>query len=250
MKKLIAAFLLVLLAAWPAGAADQVLVFAAASLKNALDEAAGAYDKGGGTIAVSYAASSALAKELENGAPADLFISADVDWMEYAVNHHLVLADKRRDLLGNTLVLIAPASSKVAIELKSGVDLAGALDGGRLAIADPQSVPAGKYAKESLTALGVWGSLEGRLARAEDVRAALRFVSRGEAPLGIVYRTDANADPGVRVVGVFPEGTHKPIIYPMALTLNASSEAARFADFLQSPAARMIFEKYGFTVLR
>lgn len=230
--------------------AEGILVFAAASLKNALDDAAAAYQKqGGDKISVSYAASSALAQQLENGAPADLFISADLDWMDYAQQHHLIRPATRKNLLGNRLVLIAPASSKVKIDIKPGFALAALLDGGRLSIGNPDSVPAGKYGKASLQSLGVWESVKDKLAPAENVRAALFFVSRQEAPLGIVYETDALADKGVKVVGAFPASSHPPIVYPIALTTHSRPDAAKFLAFLKSPAAASFFRRQGFTIL-
>ncbi|HUK57789.1 MAG TPA: molybdate ABC transporter substrate-binding protein [Stellaceae bacterium] len=232
-------------------AADPVLVFAAASLKNALDDAAASFEKGGGgEVKISYAASSALARQIESGAPADMFISADLDWMKYVADRNLIQTDTRANLLGNRLVLIAPASSKLALEVKPGFALADALGGGRLAMADPESVPAGKYGKAALQKLGVWSAVVAKIAPAEDVRAALRFVARGEAPLGIVYATDAAAEPDVRIVAAFPQDSYPPIIYPVALTSTSKNPAAaKFEAFLRSPAARPFFEKQGFTLL-
>jgi molybdate transport system substrate-binding protein len=248
----LAALLLVVLAlgAAPPASAETVLVFAAASLRNALDDAVAAFGKeSGDTVQVSYAASSALARQLDSGAPADLFISADIDWMDYAQQHKLIRADTRKDLLGNRLVLIAPADSTVKVEIKPGFPLAHLLGGGRLSVAD-DAVPAGKYGKAALEKLGVWASVADHLARAQDVRGALFYVSRREAPLGIVYETDAAADRGVKIVGVFPADTHPPIIYPIALTASSKSPAApRLLHFLESPAAKPFFEKQGFTVL-
>jgi molybdate transport system substrate-binding protein len=248
---LAAALLLALVAARPAAAAEPVLVFAAASLRNALDDAVAAFDKEtGDTTQVSYAASSALARQLDSGAPADLFISADLDWMDYAQQKKLIRPDTRKDLLGNRLVLVAPADSTIGtVDIKSGFPLAQLLGGGRLSVAD-DAVPAGRYGKAALEKLGVWSSVSGHLARAQDVRGALFFVSRREAPLGIVYETDAAADRGVKVVGVFPADSHPPIIYPIALTATSKNpEAQRFLKFLESPAAKPFFEKQGFTVL-
>jgi molybdate transport system substrate-binding protein len=240
---------LLLLAVRPAFA--ETLVFAAASLKNALDDAVAAYQKAGGAgVKVSYAASSALAQQLDNGAPADIFISADLDWMNYVQKHNLIRPETRKDLLSNRLVLIAPAASPVKVEIKPGFPLARLLDGNRLAVADPDSVPAGKYAKAALTKLGVWESVSDKLARAENVRAALILVARQEAPLGIVYATDAAAEPGVRIVAGFPADSVPPIVYPIALTAASKSpDAAKFLAFLESPAARPFFEKQGFTLL-
>jgi molybdate transport system substrate-binding protein len=239
-------------AASPApAAADSVLVFAAASLKNALDDAAAAFEKaGGGDIKISYAASSALARQIESGAPADLFISADLDWMNYVAGKNLIKPETRANLLGNRLVLIAPAASKVALEIKPGFALADALAGGRLAMADPDAVPAGKYGKAALQNLAVWSSVVAQIAPAEDVRAALRFVARGEAPLGIVYATDAAAEPGVRIVAAFPPDSYPPIIYPAAIIATSKNPAAaKFLAYIRSAEARPFFEKQGFTLL-
>jgi len=237
-------------AARPAAAAD-IVVFAAASLKNALDDAVAAFaGEGGAKVDVSYAASSTLAKQIENGAPADLFISADLDWMDYAEKRNLIKPETRKNLLGNELVLVAPVDSDVKVEIAPNFPLAALLKDGRLALADPAAVPAGKYAKAALEKLGVWSSVEDKLARAENVRAALFFVSRQEAPLGIVYRTDAAADKGVKVVAVFPKDTHPPVVYPIALTAaSQNAEAAKFLAFVESAAARPFFDKQGFTVL-
>ncbi|HWA41902.1 MAG TPA: molybdate ABC transporter substrate-binding protein [Hypericibacter adhaerens] len=232
-------------------AADTV-VFAAASLKNALDAAAKDYEaKTGHKIAISYAGSSALAKQIEQGAPADIFISADLDWMDYLAGKKLIADDTRRNLLGNTLVLVAPADSSVSIKIAPGFDLAKALGDGRLAMADPASVPAGKYGKAALEKLGVWDSVKDKVAQAENVRAALAFIAQGEAPLGIVYQTDATAEPKVKVVDTFPADTHPPIIYPVALTASSTSpDAKAFLDYLGSEEARKAFEGQGFQVLQ
>jgi molybdate transport system substrate-binding protein len=238
--------LLALIASVPARA-ETITVFAAASLKDALDENAKAYEaRARDRIVVSYAASSALAKQIEAGAPADLFISADLDWMDYLEQRRLIKPDTRRNLLRNRLVLIAPADSKVSVDIRPGFPLAALLGDGRLAMANPDAVPAGKYGKASLDALGAWKDVQAKVASAENVRAALVLVSRGEAPLGIVYRTDAAADPRVRVAGLFPENTHPPIIYPIALTANAKTAASAFLDWLSKPEARAIFQKHGF----
>jgi len=231
--------------------AQDVVVFAAASLTNALDEAARLFEQqGGAPTKISYAASSALAKQIESGAPADIFISADLDWMDYLEQRHLIQPATRRNLLGNQLVLIAPADSDLKVEIKPGLDLAALLKGGHLAMADTDAVPAGKYGKTALEKLGIWNSVRGAIAPAESVRAALLFVSRREAPLGIVYSTDARADPRVKIVATFPEDPHPPIIYPGALTANSKNpRAARMLEFLSSPAAKPIFEKAGFAVL-
>jgi molybdate transport system substrate-binding protein len=234
-------------------AADgDVLVFAAASLKNALDAIMTAYAREkGGRVTASYAASSALAKQLEQGAPAQLFVSADLDWMDYAEQRGLIAKESRGNLLGNSLVLIAGRDAATGeVALQPGLDLAPLLGEGRLAVGDVKAVPAGKYAKAALEKLGAWPGVEGRLAQAENVRAALAFVSRGEAPLGVVYRTDAAADPNVRIVGTFPKDSHPPIVYPAALTANAGAPAAAFLAYLRtSPTARAAFQQQGFTVL-
>jgi molybdate transport system substrate-binding protein len=233
-------------------AQDSLVIFAAASMKNALDEVATGWSKDSGKPMpkISYAASSALAKQLEQGAPADLFISADTDWMDYVEKKDLIKKDTRVDLLGNKIVLIAPKDSKASIDIKQGFDLAKALAGGKLAMANVDSVPAGKYGKAALEKLGAWDGVKGSVAQAENVRAALLLVARGEAPLGIVYSTDAAAEPNVRIVGTFPAGSHPPIIYPVALTKDAKSpDAKAFLDLLKSTKARPAFEKQGFEVL-
>jgi molybdate transport system substrate-binding protein len=246
------ALLLAIVFAAPAPAfADDVLVFAAASLKNALDDAIAAYGKDHAPIRASYAASSALAKQIENGAPADIYISADLDWMNDVEKHHMIQPKTRRNLLGNVLVLIAPADSKIKVDIKPGFPLAAILGDRHLAMADPAGVPAGKYGKAALEKLGVWNSVESKVARAQNVRAALLYVSRRETPLGIVYQTDAAADKGVKIVGVFPADTYPPIIYPIALTASSKNpEAATFLAFLESDAAKPFFEKQGFRVLK
>jgi molybdate transport system substrate-binding protein len=236
--------------------AAPILVFAAASLAGPLDEIARAFstreaDPGQSapariTVRTSFAASSVLAKQIEAGAPAEVFLSADTEWMDYLDERHLLRTGTREDLLGNDLVLIAPAGSAVQVTLGPAVDLTTALAGGRLAAGDPDSVPAGRYAQQALTRLGVWEKLAPRLVRAENVRVALEYVARGEATLGIVYRTDALAEPRVRIVDVFPASTHEPIVYPVALTAHATAEAAAFETFLEGDAARQIFVRYGF----
>lgn len=244
-----AAFLLLVA---PAGArAEGVTVFAAASLKNALDDAAAAFVREGGPKpAISYAASSVLAKQIENGAPADLFISADLDWMNYVAERHLIRPETRFDFLGNRLVLVTAAGAQT-VEIAPGFPLRQLLGEGRLAMGDPSGVPAGKYGKAALEKLGVWASVADRVAQAENVRAALAFVSRGEAPFGIVYATDAAADPGVAVAGTFPPESYPPIIYPAALTAASHGDAAAgFLAFLRRPSSAPFFEKQGFTVLK
>jgi molybdate transport system substrate-binding protein len=227
-----------------------VLVFAAASLKDALDEANAIFlFENGSGVRVSYGASSALAKQIENGAPADVFISADLDWMDYVAERKLIKPDTREKFLGNRLVLVANANSKLSLTIGPNFPLAQALGDSRLAMADPASVPAGKYGKAALEKLGVWGSVAGRIAPAQDVRAALILVSRGEAPLGIVYQTDAAAEKNVRVIGTFPESSHPPIVYPMAILAGSTNGVAPvYVQYLLSPKAETFFEKRGFTV--
>jgi molybdate transport system substrate-binding protein len=229
----------------------ELLVFAAASLTNALDALGPVYtQETGQRVKFSYAASSALARQLEAGASADVFISADLEWMDYAQVRNLIDRTTRRDLLGNRLVLIAPKESAVALKIEPGFALAKALGArGRLATGDPDYVPVGKYARQALTSLGVWGDVADRLVRADNVRTALAFVARGEAPLGIVYTTDAKIEPGVRVIGTFPEDSHLPITYPIAVVKDAHAGAARFAEFLRGPAARAKFLELGFSPL-
>ena len=247
----VAFLVMALLPAMPGHAAEKVLVFAAASLKNALDEINIAWQaETGDSATISYAGSSALARQIEQGAPADIFISADLDWMDYLASKNLIKAESRAELLGNRLVLIAPADSAAQTEIGPDFPLAELLGGGRLAIAEVAAVPGGKYAKAALESLGVWASVEPMLAQTENVRAALRLVALGEAPLGIVYETDAAAEPGVRIVGAFPENIHPPIVYPVAVTSSSThADAAGFIDFLRSEEARAVFERQGFTVL-
>jgi molybdate transport system substrate-binding protein len=236
----------------PAPAQEKLVIFAAASLKNALDEANAGYEheKGQQTV-TSYAASSTLAKQIEAAAPADIFISADLDWMDYLAKRNLIKPETRANLLANRLVLIAPVNSAAKLDIGPNFPLARALGNGRLAIADPNGVPAGRYARAALESLGVWSSVADRLAPTENVRATLALVSRGEAPLGIVYQTDANSDKGVQIVGSFPDNTHPPIIYPIAMVARSTNPASiGYVAFLKSPNARLIFEKQGFTVLQ
>ena len=230
-----------------AGAQD-VRVAAAASLSNVLDELAKLWQAdGGGIVVASYGASSALARQIENGAPADMFISADLEWMDYVAQRKLIDPATRRLLAGNTLVLIAPADSKLVVNLAPGADLKGALAGGKLALAEPNTVPAGRYAKTALIKLGLWTSVESNVASAENVRAALALVARGEAPLGAVYSTDAAAEPKVKIVATFPAGSHAPIVYPVALIAGRDNAKAKaFVDFLGGAKARAIFAKHGF----
>ena len=241
---------LVLLAALPSRAhADDLLVFAAASLKPALDEIiATPQAKAIGGIKASYAASSQLAHQIEAGAPAALFISADQDWMDAVASNDRIVRDTRVDLLANALVLVAPKESTTQLAIADHFDLAGALGkDGHLALGEPNSVPAGKYAKSALTALGVWDAIQARVVSADNVRAALNFVARGEAPLGIVYRSDAVSEPAVRVVDTFPAATHTPIVYPAAIVTGHDSPAARrLLGLLREPGTQTIFRRYGF----
>ena len=229
----------------------EVVVFAAASLKNALDAINAQWQKETGKkAAISYGASSALAKQIEQAAPAQMFISADLDWMDYVAQRNLIKPETRSNLLGNRIVLIAHKDKAQPIDIKPGFDLAKALGDGRLSMANVDSVPAGKYGKAALEKLGVWASVSNKIAQAENVRAALLLVSRGEAPLGIVYQTDAAADPNVKIIGTFPEDSHPPIIYPIALTASANNpDAASFLDYIKSAKAKPLFEAQGFTVL-
>lgn len=241
--------LVALLVSGLARADDRITVFAAASLKNALDEVAVAYAAKSGTRpTLAYAASSALARQIEAGAPADVFISADLDWMDYLEKKGLLAPGTRRNLLGNRLVLIAPAKEPRKLQPAPGFAIGAALGSGRIALANPDSVPAGKYAKAAFEKLGVWGQVARRVAAADNVRAALALVARGETPLGVVYRTDANAEPGVMVAGVFPADSHPPIVYPAAAIKGARAGSAAFLEFLGGSAARRVFEKHGFTV--
>jgi molybdate transport system substrate-binding protein len=235
----------------PAAAQDHVTVFAAASLKNALDDVTAAFSaKSPVKVVTSYAASSALMKQIEQGAPADVFMSADQDWMDYGSQKKLIKDGTRVNLLGNRLVLIAPKDSKIGdVTIGQGFDIAKLAGDGRIATGDVRAVPAGKYAKAALETLGSWNAAAPKLAMAENVRAALALVGRGEAPLGIVYETDAKVEPNVRIIGVFPADSHPPIIYPVALTETAKSSAAPYIAFLRSPPAKAIFEKYGFSFL-
>jgi molybdate transport system substrate-binding protein len=235
-----------------AAQAEDVTVFAAASLKNALDEVAAAYkEKTGKAVLISYAGSNALAKQIEEAAPADIFFSADLAWMDYLEERDLIRKDTRQTLLGNAIVLVAPADAATAITIDKGVDLAGALGpDGKLAMANVDSVPAGKYGKAALEWLGVWDSVAPHVVQADNVRAALAFVATGEAPLGIVYQTDANSEPKVAVVGTFPPDSHPAILYPVAMIASSQNPDARaFFDFMRSDDAKSFYEKQGFTVV-
>jgi molybdate transport system substrate-binding protein len=228
-----------------------VTVFAAASLTNALEEIGRRFTESTGVpVRYSFASSSTLARQIEAGAPADAFISADLEWMDYLEQRDEINKSSRRNLLGNQLVLIAPTDSTVELKIEPGFDLAATIGNGRLSTGDPDSVPVGRYARSALTSLGVWSEVADRLVRAEDVRHALAFVARGEAPLGIVYATDARVDKRVRIVGAFPADSHPPITYPFALTRRAGPGAAIFAEFVRGEASRAVFEEFGFTVLK
>ncbi|MDA9443149.1 molybdenum ABC transporter substrate-binding protein [Bradyrhizobium sp. CCBAU 51745] len=236
----------------PASAEDKTItVFAAASMKNALDEVDAAYTaKTGIKFSVSYAASSVLAKQIEQGAPADVFISADTDWMDYAVAKKTINVPSRVNLLGNSIVLIAPKDARIDnVTIAQGFDLAKLAGDGRIATGDVKSVPAGKYAKAALEKLGAWQAAEPKFAMAESVRAALTLVARGEANLGIVYSTDAKVEPGVKIVATFPADSHPAIIYPVAATTTAKPETNDYLAFLRTKAAKTILEKYGFKFL-
>jgi molybdate transport system substrate-binding protein len=235
----------------PQAQQSSLTIFAAASMKNALDDANAAFTKRTSIKTVaSYAATSALMRQIEQGAPADIFASADLDWMEYGLKNKLINPDSRINLLGNRLVLIAPKDSKIdTVKLEKGFDLAKLVGNGRIATGEVKSVPVGRYAVAALQKLGMWASIEKRMAMVENVRVALTFVARGEAALGIVYETDAKVEPGVKIVAHFPADSHPEIVYPVGATVKAKSEAARYLDFLQTQASKAIFEKYGFSFL-
>lgn len=239
----------------PAAArAEPVTVFAAASLRDAMTDVQTAWQaEHDAPLHISFAGSSALAKQIDNGAPADVYVSANPGWMDHLQKKRLIIPATRFDLLRNSIVLVAPKASTLTVKIAPGFDLRGALgDNGYLAMANTSSVPAGIYGKAALQSLGVWGTVAGRIAQAADVRAALRLVALGEAPLGVVYRTDANAEPKVRVIGSFPPDSHPPIIYPAALTTRAQGnrDARAFLTYLRGPAATRAFQRQGFTVIR
>jgi molybdate transport system substrate-binding protein len=235
-------------AAW---AADPI-VFAAASTKDAITDIANDFAAAGkGKVVTSFGSSGDLAKQIENGAPASIFISADTKWADYLDKKSLLVAGSRSDLLGNHLVLIAPADSTMTIDLKPGAPLAAALGDGKLAVCDPESVPAGRYAKASLTKLGIWNEVEPKVVGAKDVRAALALVELGEAPAGVVYSTDAALSKKMKVVAVFPDDSHPKIVYPVALVAGHDTpEAKAFFDYLKGPEAAAVFKKYGFILLQ
>jgi len=253
LKRMLASLALGVLLASAAGAAarpDSLTVFAAASLTNVLQELGAEYTREtGNAVGFSFAATSMLARQVESGAHADVFFSADQEWMDYLDQRGLVQKATRRDLLGNRLALVAPADSTLQLKVEPNFKLLAALKGGRLATGDPDSVPVGRYARSALMTFGVWGGLADRLVRADNVRTALAFVARGEAPLGIVYVTDAKIEPGVRIVDLFPTSSHLPISYPIALTTGAGAQAAAFIEFLRGPVGTAAFERYGFIVL-
>jgi len=245
-------FLMLCAALSPASAEEKTLtVFAAASMKNALDDIDAAFTaKTGIKVNASYAASSTLAKQIEQGAPADIFLSADTDWMDYAAGKKNISEATRVNLLGNSIVLIAPRDSRVDnVTIGPGFDLAKLAGDGKIATGDVKAVPVGKYAKAALEKLGAWPAAEPKFAMADSVRAALTLVARGEAALGIVYATDAKVEPGVKIIGTFPADTHPPIIYPVAATTTAKPEAKDYLDYLHSSAAKAVLEKYGFVYL-
>jgi molybdate transport system substrate-binding protein len=248
--RLLAASLFLALAPLPALAAD-ITVFGAASLSDALKAIAADYQaQSGKTVAVSFAASSALARQIEASGGADIFISADLDWMDYLDKKALIAPGSRRDLLSNTLVLIAPADSTAKVDIAPGFPLAKLLGGGKLAMADPNVVPAGKYGKAALTKLGVWDQVSASVAAAENVRAALLLVARGEAPVGIVYKTDAAIEPKVKILAAFPPDSVPPITYPIAVTgASKNPDATAFVTYLSGPAAAKQFDEFGFAIL-
>ncbi|MEO8063821.1 MAG: molybdate ABC transporter substrate-binding protein [Pseudomonadota bacterium] len=238
----------------PAHATDsqepKLLVFAAASLTNVLAELSPAWEKAAGVrVKLSFAASSVLARQIEAGGSADVFVSADQEWMDYLQSRNLLDKSSRRNLVGNRLVLIAPADSRLALQIGPGFRLAAALGKGRLATGDPDTVPVGRYARSALTSLGVWDEVADRLVRTDNVRSAMMFVARGEVPLGIVYTTDARVDSKVRIIDTFPESSHAAITYPGAVTRGAKPQAAAYLQFLASAEAHATWEKFGFREL-
>jgi molybdate transport system substrate-binding protein len=232
--------------------ADKLNVFAASSLKNAIDAVSASWKADTDMeTTLTYAASNALAKQIEAGAPADVFVSADLTWMKYLTDKNLIAKGSEVQLLGNEIVLVAPKDSKINLKIENGFNLADAVGDGKLAMANVDSVPAGKYGKAALEKLGVWASVEGKVAQSENVRAALKLVDLGEAPLGIVYATDAKADTAVKVVDMFPVDSHAPIIYPAGIVAaSKNSNAAEFLKYLQTDKAKAIFEAQGFVVLK
>jgi molybdate transport system substrate-binding protein len=255
LKRTLAALLLIGLGAAPLAAqapAKGPTVFAAASMKTALDAIAAAWvAKGEKPPAISYASSAVLAKQIESGAPADIFISADLKWMDYLEKAGLIAPHTRKSIIGNDLVLIAPLESTSTLKLVTGVDLAGAIGDGKLAVCTIESCPAGVYGKQSLDKLGIWAAVQPKLAQADNVRAALLLVARGEAKFGIVYGTDAKAEPKVKVIDTFPAASHDPIVYPIALTKESKTpDAVAFVAYMRSAEATKILVGQGFTILK
>jgi molybdate transport system substrate-binding protein len=256
MRRFIAAFLAASLffAAGDGHAADgksPVVVYAAASLTDAVTEIGNAFTKETGIpVQTSFAASSALAKQIEAGAPAEVFFPADQEWMDYLEKKRLLKAGSRHDVVGNKLVLIAPAASNANVKITTGPSLLAAIGNARIATGDPDSVPVGKYAKAALTKLGAWDGVQARMVRAENVRSALAFVARGEAPFGIVYLTDAQIDKKVKVLDTFPATTHAPITYPIALTTKADADTERFLKYVSGKSAAATFERFGFSLAK
>lgn len=235
----------------PLAQEPSLTLFAAASMKNALDDVNTAFTKRTSIKTVaSYAATSALMRQIEQGAPADIFASADLDWMDYGIKNKLINPNTRVNLLGNRLVLIAPKDSKITtVKLEKDLDLAKLVGNGRIVTGEVKSVPVGRYAVAAMQRLGMWASAERRMAMVENVRVALTLVARGEAALGIVYETDAQVEPGVKIVGHFPPDSHPDIVYPVAATIKANASAPRYVAFLQSGTSKSIFERYGFSFL-
>ncbi len=252
LRRIIHAAALIVLMSTSSFATEKINVFAAASLKNALDAVGTSWKADTAKEATfTYAASNALAKQIESGAPADIFVSADLTWMKYLGDKGLIAKGSDIQLLGNQIVLVAAKDSKIDLKIESGFNLMDAIGSGKLAMANVDSVPAGKYGKAALQKLGVWASVEGKVAQTENVRAALKLVDLGEAPLGIVYATDAKADAAVKVVGTFPADSHPSIIYPAGvIAASKNPDAAEFLKFLQSDKAKAIFEAQGFVVLK
>lgn len=250
-RRLALASLLALTLAAPLRA-EEVMVFAAASMKTALDAVAADFQAATGhQVTISYGGSNALAKQIIAGAPADVFVSAAVNWMDEVEKAGLVVAGQRKDLFGNRLVLVAHGTGAAPVEIGQGLDLAGLLGGGKLSMAMVDAVPAGQYGKEALVSLGLWAAVEPSVVQSENVRAALQLVSMGEAPFGIVYASDAVSDPGVTVVGTFPADSHKPVVYPGALLTGAADAADRaFFEALSSDAASAKFAGQGFQILK
>ncbi len=249
MRVTLIAIAVLLLSPASAGEARRpaLLVFAAASLTNVLGELAPEWEKSSGvSVKLSFAASSVLARQIEAGVKADVFVSADQEWMDYLQSRHLLVPSTRRNLAGNRLVLIAPSDGRIELRIAPRFRLVDALGTGRLATGDPDTVPVGRYARSALTTLGVWDELSDRLVPADNVRSAMVFVARGEVPLGIVYATDAAADPKVRIVDTFPANSHAPITYPAAAIHGSKPQAAEFIIFLASEPARAVWRKFGF----